>query len=79
MAEAEQVLGCAGGATRADGAVTLEAAYCLGLCAIGPAALVDGEPVARVSRATLDALARTLPADAPAGAPSPSVPEDSGR
>lgn len=36
------------GETRGDGAVSLEAVYCLGLCAIGPNALVDGEPVARI-------------------------------
>jgi formate dehydrogenase subunit gamma len=36
------------GATRADGQVTLEPVYCLGLCAIGPNALVDGDPVARI-------------------------------
>lgn len=36
------------GETRADGQVTLEPVYCLGLCAIGPNALVDGEPVARI-------------------------------
>jgi formate dehydrogenase subunit gamma len=34
--------------TTADGRVTLEPVYCLGLCATGPAALVDGEPVARL-------------------------------
>jgi len=39
------------GATRADGQVTLEPVYCLGLCAIGPNALVDGEPVARIDGA----------------------------
>ncbi len=36
------------GKTRADGQVTLEPVYCLGLCAIGPNALVDGDPVARI-------------------------------
>lgn len=36
------------GETRADGHVTLEPVYCLGLCAIGPNALVDGDPVARI-------------------------------
>jgi formate dehydrogenase subunit gamma len=36
------------GETRADGQVTLEPVYCLGLCAIGPNALVDGAPVARI-------------------------------
>jgi formate dehydrogenase subunit gamma len=62
MAQASQALRCAPGETRADGAVTLEAAYCLGLCAIGPAAMIDGEPLARVTAASLDAIARTLEA-----------------
>ena len=39
------------GGTRADGQVTLEPVYCLGLCAIGPNALVDGDPVARIDGA----------------------------
>lgn len=39
------------GETRADGQVTLEPVYCLGLCAIGPNALVDGVPVARIDGA----------------------------
>ena len=33
--------------TTGDGAVTVEAVYCLGLCAVAPAALVNGEPVGR--------------------------------
>lgn len=33
------------GETRADGAVSLESVYCLGLCACAPAALVNGDPV----------------------------------
>ena len=44
------------GETTADGAVTLEAVYCLGLCACGPAAMVDGRVVGRVDDARLDAL-----------------------
>lgn len=28
--------------------VAMEAVYCLGLCAVGPAAMVDGKPVARL-------------------------------
>jgi formate dehydrogenase subunit gamma len=36
------------GGTTADGAVTVEAVYCLGLCAVSPAALIDGEPFGRV-------------------------------
>ncbi len=44
-------LGVAMGQTRADGQVALEAVYCLGLCAIGPNAMVDGAPVARLDAA----------------------------
>jgi len=36
------------GGTTPDGAVTVEAVYCLGLCAVSPAALIDGEPMGRV-------------------------------
>lgn len=54
---AERRLGVALGETRADGQVTLEAVYCLGLCAIGPSALVDGAPVARLDAAGLEAIA----------------------
>ncbi len=39
------------GETRADGQVTLEAVYCLGLCAVGPNVLVDGVPIARIDGA----------------------------
>ena len=42
-------LGVPLGETSADGELTLEPVYCLGLCASGPAALVDGRPVARLS------------------------------
>lgn len=35
--------------TTADGSVTLEPVFCLGLCASGPAALVDGQPVGRLT------------------------------
>jgi formate dehydrogenase subunit gamma len=56
-AAAERRLGVALGETRADGQVTLEAVYCLGLCAIGPSALVDGAPVARLDPAGLEAIA----------------------
>ena len=41
------------GGTTADGAVTVEPVYCLGLCAVAPAALVDGEPVGRLNAARL--------------------------
>ena len=42
--------------TTADGAVTLEPVFCLGLCACGPAAMVDGRLVGRADGAKLDAL-----------------------
>ena len=42
--------------TTPDGAVTLEPVFCLGLCAVGPAALLDGEPAGRLDRAKADAL-----------------------
>ncbi|MFN3292581.1 MAG: formate dehydrogenase subunit gamma [Gemmobacter sp.] len=42
--------------TTPDGALTLEPVFCLGLCACGPAALVDGQPVGRLDVARLDAI-----------------------
>ncbi len=42
--------------TTANGAVTLEPVYCLGLCACGPAAMVDGKVVGRVDATKLDKL-----------------------
>lgn len=50
-------LGVAMGTTRADGQVTLEAVYCLGLCATGPNALVDGKPVSRIDVTKLERIA----------------------
>jgi len=44
------------GETTPDGAVTLESAYCLGLCASGPAALLDERPVARLTGESLTSL-----------------------
>jgi formate dehydrogenase subunit gamma len=41
--------------TTSDGAVTLEPVFCLGLCAIGPAALLDDQPLARLDPARLEA------------------------
>lgn len=45
----EQGLGLKLGETSRDGQVTLEAVYCLGLCAVGPSAMVDGRLVGRLS------------------------------
>ena len=53
-------LGLDWGQTTSDGAVTVEAVYCLGLCAAAPAALIDGEPVARLSAQSLAARVEEL-------------------
>jgi formate dehydrogenase subunit gamma len=53
---AEGRLGIACGDTSADGRVTLEPVYCLGLCATGPSAMLDGKVVGRLTAAKLDAL-----------------------
>jgi formate dehydrogenase subunit gamma len=42
--------------TTPDGAVTVEPVFCLGLCACGPAALVDDAPMARVTADGLHAV-----------------------
>ena len=42
------------GATSTDGGLTVEAVYCLGNCALSPAALLDGEPVGRLDNAAID-------------------------
>ena len=42
--------------TTADGAITIEPVFCLGLCACAPAVLVDEEPVGDVRVETLDAF-----------------------
>lgn len=45
--------GLALGDTTPDGALTVEAVYCLGNCALGPAALVNGELHGRLNDAKL--------------------------
>lgn len=41
------------GETTPDGAVTVEAVYCLGLCSVAPAALVDDNPMGKLDAAHL--------------------------
>ncbi len=53
---ASERLGLRMGETSADGRVTLDAVYCLGLCATGPNAMIDDVPVSRIDPATLDHL-----------------------
>jgi formate dehydrogenase subunit gamma len=55
-ARAEARLGIATGATTPDGSVTLEATYCLGLCATAPSAMIDGRVIGRLDHSRLEAL-----------------------
>jgi formate dehydrogenase subunit gamma len=55
-ARAEARLGVKMGATSADGRVTLEPVYCLGLCSVSPSAMLDGKIVARLDEKKLDTL-----------------------
>lgn len=53
---AQNRLGVGFGETTPDGRLTLEAVYCLGLCACSPAAMLDHEVHGRVTPERLDAL-----------------------
>ncbi|HEY4041409.1 MAG TPA: formate dehydrogenase subunit gamma [Rhodopila sp.] len=59
-AHLRRALGVGWHETTADGAVTIEPVFCLGLCATGPAALVDGRPVGRLNPARVDQMLETL-------------------
>jgi formate dehydrogenase subunit gamma len=59
---AQQALGCEGGGTRPDGAVTLEPVYCLGLCASSPAMQIDERLHARVTPEKLQRLVAAMEA-----------------
>ena len=48
-------LSLAWGGSTPDGRLTVEPTFCLGLCACAPAALLDGEPLAKLTPASLDA------------------------
>jgi formate dehydrogenase subunit gamma len=41
--------------SRHGAAIEIETVYCLGHCAASPAAMLDGEPMARLTRESLDA------------------------
>jgi formate dehydrogenase subunit gamma len=55
-ARAEARLGVTFSNTTADGRVTLEPVYCLGLCSVSPAAMLDDRVVGRLDEKKLDAL-----------------------
>jgi formate dehydrogenase subunit gamma len=52
--EARAISGLEPGESNA--ALTIEKAYCLGNCALGPAAMFDGRPLSRVDRKLLEKL-----------------------
>ena len=60
QAMAEKFLSIRMGGTTADNRITLEATYCLGLCASAPAMMIDGKPVARVNAAKFEKLVGEL-------------------
>ena len=76
-AESCQAMGCenlvdhlraAHGLTPDDekaGALKIETVYCLGNCALSPAAMLDGEPIGGLNTAKLDAIARQAREAAP--------------
>ncbi len=53
---AREALGVDWHGTTADGAVTVEPVYCLGLCACAPSAMLDGKVVGRLDEERLDEL-----------------------
>ena len=60
IAALEKALKIKLGETTKDGKVTLEAVYCLGLCPMGPAALIDGKPKAAIKPDKVKALVKEL-------------------
>jgi formate dehydrogenase subunit gamma len=55
-ARAEKKLGVKIGETTADGRITLEPIYCLGLCSVAPSAMLDGKVYGRLDEAGLDGI-----------------------
>jgi len=55
-AHAEAKIGVSLGRATADGRVSLEPVYCLGLCAVAPSAMLDGRVIGRMDQEKLDAL-----------------------
>ncbi|MDP8997863.1 MAG: NAD(P)H-dependent oxidoreductase subunit E [Pseudomonadota bacterium] len=60
IAALEKVLNIKLGETTKDGRITLEAVYCLGLCPMGPAALIDERPRAAIKAHKVEALVKEL-------------------
>jgi formate dehydrogenase subunit gamma len=60
QAAVEKFLKIKVGETSVDGSISLEATYCLGLCASAPAMLVNDRPVARVNSEKIKAIIEGL-------------------
>jgi formate dehydrogenase subunit gamma len=60
QAMAEKFLNLRMGQTTADGRITLEATYCLGLCASAPALMINDVPKARVTNDSFTKLVEAL-------------------
>ena len=60
IAALEKALKIKLGETTKDGKISLEAVYCLGLCPMGPAALIDGKPKAAIKPDKVKALVKEL-------------------
>ena len=60
IAALEKALKIKLGETTKDGKITLEAVYCLGLCPMGPAALINGKPRAAIKADKVKALVKEL-------------------
>ncbi|RIY02836.1 formate dehydrogenase subunit gamma [Aureimonas flava] len=56
QAAAERLLGVPMKGTTGDGAATLEPVYCLGLCSVAPAAMVDGRVHGRLTAERLETI-----------------------
>lgn len=56
----QELLGVRFGETTADGSVTLEEVYCLGLCACSPSAMLDGEVIGRLDEERAQEIAREV-------------------
>ena len=72
-----QRLGAGWGETTADGAVTLEPVFCLGLCACAPSALLDGTAGRPAEPRPPGRAARRSPRDDPTASASPAMPPPS--
>jgi len=59
-AQIQQRLGIGFHETAKDGSVTLEAVYCLGLCACAPSAMLDGEVIGRLDADAIDEIVEAV-------------------